>query len=118
MVKPDSRDVLLLLISMVLTCLPVGSLQMVLPLYLSRAGLESSLNSLSGLVTASLVAFSDTRGGPRRQRWIPDLGDGAADQGPSAVSSTPKRSANQSGNNRTATPGRARTSQSPACSVR
>jgi MFS family permease len=57
-----SRDVLLLLTSMALASVPVGYLQVVLPLYLNRAGLEPSiiglLYSLSGLVTAGLVAFS------------------------------------------------------------
>jgi MFS family permease len=47
---------------MVLASVPVGYLQVVLPLYLLRAGLEPSLigllYSLSGLVTAGLVAFS------------------------------------------------------------
>src|ERR671931_346002 len=56
------RDVLLLLGSMVLSSIPVGYLQVVLPLYLNRIGLEPSLigllYSLSGLVTAALVAFS------------------------------------------------------------
>src|SRR5256885_788278 len=64
MLKPGSRDVLLLLTSMVLASVPVGYLQVVLPLYLNRAGLEPSLigllYSLSGLVTAGLVAFSGT----------------------------------------------------------
>src|SRR5436189_118069 len=64
MMKPGSRDVLLLLTSMVLASAPVGYLQVVLPLYLNRAGLEPSLigllYSLSGLVTAGLVAFSGT----------------------------------------------------------
>src|SRR5260370_22487554 len=59
-----SRDVLLLLVSMVLASVPVGYLQVVLPLYLNRAGLEPSviglLYSLSGMVTAGLVAFSGT----------------------------------------------------------
>src|SRR5258708_38285350 len=62
MVKSGSRDVLLLLTSMVLASVPVGYLQVVLPLYLNRAGLEPStiglLYGLSGLVTAGLVAFS------------------------------------------------------------
>src|SRR3982074_304090 len=62
MMKPGSRDVLLLLTSMVLASAPVGYLQVVLPLYLNRAGLEPSLigllYSLSALVTAALVAFS------------------------------------------------------------
>jgi MFS family permease len=57
-----SRDVLLLLASMALSSVPVGYLQVVLPLYLNRAGLEPALigllYSLSGLVTAGLVAFS------------------------------------------------------------
>src|SRR5437660_7939041 len=61
-VMPGSRDVLLLLTSMVLASVPVGYLQVVLPLYLNRAGLEPAviggLYSLSGLVTACLVAFS------------------------------------------------------------
>jgi MFS family permease len=56
------RDVLLLLGSMVLASVPVGYLQVVLPLYLNRVGLAPSLigllYSLSGLVTALLVAFS------------------------------------------------------------
>jgi MFS family permease len=64
MVKSGSRDVLLLLTSMTLASVPVGYLQVVLPLYLNRAGLEPSviglLYSLSGLVTAGLVAFSGT----------------------------------------------------------
>src|SRR5260370_11437722 len=64
MVKSGSRDVLLLLTSMVLASAPVGYLQVVLPLYLNRAGLEPSviglLYNLSGLVTAGLVAFSGT----------------------------------------------------------
>ena len=59
-----SRDVRLLLGSMVLASVPVGYLQVVLPLYLNRAGLEPALigllYSLSGLVTAALVAFSGT----------------------------------------------------------
>src|ERR1700680_3022361 len=62
MVTRGSRDVLLLLTSMTLASVPVGYLQVVLPLYLNRAGLEPSviglLYSLSGLVTAGLVAFS------------------------------------------------------------
>src|SRR5260221_5668671 len=62
MVKSGSRDVLLLLSSMALASVPVGYLQVVLPLYLNRAGLEPSLigllYGLSGLVTAGLVAFS------------------------------------------------------------
>src|SRR5947199_8149297 len=62
MVMRGSRDVLLLLTSMVLASVPVGYLQVVLPLYLNRAGLEPAvigfLYSLSGLVTAGLVAFS------------------------------------------------------------
>ena len=49
-----SRDVVLLLSSMVLSSVPVGYLLVVLPLYLNRAGLEPSLigllYSLSGLV--------------------------------------------------------------------
>jgi MFS family permease len=57
-----SRDVLLLLVSMLLATVPVGYLQVVLPLYLNRAGLEPSviglLYSLSGLVTAGVVVFS------------------------------------------------------------
>src|SRR6202035_4478502 len=61
---PGSRDVVLLLTSMTLASVPVGYLQVVLPLYLNRAGLEPSvigfLFSLSGLVTAALVAFSGT----------------------------------------------------------
>src|SRR5438132_3832952 len=47
---------------MALSSVPVGYLLVVLPLYLSRAGLEPSLigllYTLSGLVTACLVAFS------------------------------------------------------------
>src|SRR5438309_10392292 len=62
MAMPGSRDALMLLTSMVLASVPVGYLQVVLPLYLNRAGLEPSviglLYSLSGLVTAGLVAFS------------------------------------------------------------
>src|SRR5579859_6647537 len=62
MLRSGSRDVVLLLTSMVLASVPVGYLQVVLPLYLNRAGLEPSviglLYSLSGLVTAGLVAFS------------------------------------------------------------
>src|SRR3979411_1191707 len=65
MMKPGSRDVLLLLASMALASVPVGYLQVVLPLYLNRAGLEPSLigllYSLSGLVTAGLGAFSGAR---------------------------------------------------------
>jgi len=57
-----SRDISLLLVSQFLASVPVGYLQVVLPLYLSRAGLEPGLigllYSLSGLVTACLVAFS------------------------------------------------------------
>jgi MFS family permease len=57
-----SRDIVLLLSSLVLASIPVGYLQVVLPLYLNRAGLEPGLigllYSLSGLVTACLVAFS------------------------------------------------------------
>jgi MFS family permease len=57
-----SRDVLLLLSSLVLSSIPVGYLQVVLPLFLNRAGLEPALigvlYSVSGLVTAGLVAFS------------------------------------------------------------
>src|ERR1700716_4141092 len=64
MVKPGSRQVVLLLTSMTLASVPVGYLQVVLPLYLNRAGLEPALigllYSLSGLVTAALVAFSGT----------------------------------------------------------
>jgi MFS family permease len=52
----------LLLSSLALASVPVGYLQVVLPLYLNRAGLEPGLigvlYSLSGLVTACLVAFS------------------------------------------------------------
>ena len=55
-------SVWLLLVSLVLASIPVGYLQVVLPLYLNRAGLEpgliGGLYSLSGLVTAILVAFS------------------------------------------------------------
>src|SRR5205085_1795196 len=55
-------SVVLLLTSLVLASIPVGYLQVVLPLYLNRAGLEPGLigilYSLSGLVTAALVAFS------------------------------------------------------------
>src|SRR5229473_4578080 len=62
MMKPGSRDVFLLLVSMLLATVPSGYLQVVLPLYLNRAGLEPSLigllYSLSGLVTAGLVVFS------------------------------------------------------------
>ena len=57
-----SRDVVLLLTSLVLSSVPVGYLQVVLPLFLNRAGLEPALigvlYSVSGLVTAALVAFS------------------------------------------------------------
>ena len=53
---------MLLLVSMLLATVPSGYLQVVLPLYLNRAGLEPSLigllYSLSGLVTAGLVVFS------------------------------------------------------------
>ena len=56
------REVGFLLSSMVLSSVPVGYLLVVLPLYLKRAGLEPSLigllYTLSGLVTAALVAFS------------------------------------------------------------
>jgi MFS family permease len=51
-----------LLASLLLATIPVGYLSVVLPLYLNKAGLEPSLigllYSLSGLVTAGLVAFS------------------------------------------------------------
>src|SRR5438132_7029369 len=57
-----SRDLFLLLASMALASIPVGYLQVVLPLYLNKAGLEPTLigllYSLSGFVTAGLVAFS------------------------------------------------------------
>ena len=57
-----SRDITLLLSSQFLASIPVGYLQVVLALYLKRAGLEpvliGLLYSLSGLVTAVLVAFS------------------------------------------------------------
>ena len=57
-----SRDVALLLGSLVLATIPVGYLLVVLPLYLNRAGIEPALigflYSVSGLVTAILVAFS------------------------------------------------------------
>src|SRR5579859_1614866 len=62
MLVAGSRDVVWLLLSMTLASVPVGYLQVVLPLYLNRAGLEPAiiglLYSLSGLVTAGLVAFS------------------------------------------------------------
>jgi MFS family permease len=52
----------LLIASLVLASIPVGYLNVVLPLYLNRAGLEPSLigllYTLSGLVTAGLVGFS------------------------------------------------------------
>src|SRR5258708_26887753 len=68
MVKSGSRDVLLLLTSMVLASVPVGYLQVVLPLYLNRAGLEPSviglLYSLSGLVTAGAFLLSGRRPAP------------------------------------------------------
>src|SRR5438552_9443191 len=52
----------LLLASLLLATIPVGYLNVVLPLYLNKAGLEPGiiglLYSLSGLVTAGLVAFS------------------------------------------------------------
>jgi MFS family permease len=58
----SSRYVGLLLGSLVLSSIPVGYLQVVLPLYLNRAGLEPTviglLYSTSGIVTAILVAFS------------------------------------------------------------
>src|SRR5579859_435601 len=64
MLVAGSRDVVWLLLSMTLASVPVGYLQVVLPLYLNRAGLEPAiiglLYSLSGLVTAGLVAFSGT----------------------------------------------------------
>ncbi|HEY3063936.1 MAG TPA: MFS transporter [Chloroflexota bacterium] len=57
-----SRNIVLLLGSQLLASIPVGYLLVVLPLYLNRAGLEPGLigllYSLSGLVTAFLVAFS------------------------------------------------------------
>ncbi len=57
-----SRHLALLLASLVLSSIPVGYLQVVLPLYLNRAGLEPGLigllYSVSGVVTALLVAFS------------------------------------------------------------
>jgi MFS family permease len=56
------RDIGFLLASMVLSSVPIGYLLVVLPLYLSRIGLEPALigllYSLSGLVTAGLVAGS------------------------------------------------------------
>jgi MFS family permease len=62
MIRLGSRDVGLLLASLVLASIPVGYLQVVLPLYLNHAGLEPTLigllYSLSGIVTAILVAFS------------------------------------------------------------
>jgi MFS family permease len=58
----SSRDIVLLLTSLIVGTVPVGYLLVVLPLYLNRAGLEPALigflYSLSGLVTAVLVAFS------------------------------------------------------------
>jgi MFS family permease len=57
-----SRDVTLLLASLVLATIPAGYLLVVLPLYLNRLGIEPALigflYSLSGLVTAVLIAFS------------------------------------------------------------
>jgi len=57
-----SRNIVLLLTSQLLASIAVGYLLVVLPLYLNRAGLEPGLigllYSLSGLVTAFLVAFS------------------------------------------------------------
>ena len=57
-----SRDIVLLMVSLVLATIPVGYLLVVLPLYFNRAGLEPALigflYSISGLVTAILVAFS------------------------------------------------------------
>ena len=63
-----SRDVLLLLTSMALASVPVGYLQVVLPLYLNRAGLEPSiiglLYSLSNNSTrvSTFVASRSRRG--------------------------------------------------------
>src|SRR5438132_1342280 len=69
-----SRDLFLLLASMALASIPVGYLQVVLPLYLNRAGLEPALigllYSLSGLVTAALVAFSGTLADRFGRRWF------------------------------------------------
>src|SRR5258707_2108123 len=80
MMKPGSRDVFLLLTSMVLASVPVGYLQVVLPLYLNRAGLEPSviglLYSLSGLVTAGVFGLF---GAPSPRVWrrgVPCFGGG------------------------------------------
>ena len=58
LVKLSSRDIGLLLGSLILSSIPVGYLQVVLPLYLNRAGLEPTviglLYSVSGIVTAIL----------------------------------------------------------------
>src|SRR5438067_10763848 len=68
----------LLLVSLVFASIPVGYLQVVLPLYLNRAGLEPALigllYSLSGLVTAILVAFSGTLADRFGRRWFLVLG--------------------------------------------
>lgn len=63
------RGTRLLLASMYLATVPMGYLIVVLPLYLSRAGLEPPfiglLYTVSGVVTAALVAFS----GVFADRW-------------------------------------------------
>ncbi|MDQ3809421.1 MAG: hypothetical protein M3336_03935, partial [Chloroflexota bacterium] len=62
MSRLPARNTTLLLSSLVLASVPVGYLQVVLPLYLNRVGLEPALIGLlytvSGLVTAVVVAFS------------------------------------------------------------
>lgn len=59
----------LLLVSMYLATVPMGYLVVVLPLYLARAGLEPPfiglLYTVSGIVSAALVAFS----GVFADRW-------------------------------------------------
>ena len=63
------RGTRLLLASMYLATIPMGYLIVVLPLYLARAGLEPTfiglLYTVSGIVTAALVAFS----GVFADRW-------------------------------------------------
>jgi MFS family permease len=63
------RGTRLLLASMYLATVPMGYLLVVLPLYLSRAGLEPAfiglLYTVSGIVSAGLVAFS----GAFADRW-------------------------------------------------
>ncbi len=69
-----SRDVRLLFASLFLANLPLGYLQVVLPLYLNRVGLDPALIGLlytvSGLVTAALVALSGVLADRFSRRWF------------------------------------------------